>query len=115
MKILNLPLARSRVDRAEHLRKDPIALEALWERARVIHFDGEKFLIDPATSALRFLKSFEAPDNGDEFFLGLDGNQPYFLFMSPQISGEAEITRRSVRLVAHLMIFRSDWLFTRKV
>jgi len=90
MKILNLPLARSRVDRAEHLRKDPIALEALWERARVIHFDGEKFLIDPATSALHFLKSFEAPDNGDEFFLGLDGNQPYFLFMSPQISGEAE-------------------------
>jgi len=88
MKILNLPLARSRVDRAEHLRKDPIALEALWERAAVIHFDGEKFLT--SGSALKMLKSYEAPDNGDEFFLGLDGEQPYFLFMSPQISGESE-------------------------
>jgi NAD+ diphosphatase len=88
MKILNLPLARSRVDRAEHLRKDPIALEALWERAAVIHFDGEKFLT--SGSALKILKSHEAPDNGEEFFLGLDGEQPYFLFMSPQITGESE-------------------------
>ena len=88
MKILNLPLARSRVDRAEHLRKDPIALEALWERATVIHFDGEKFLTSGAS--LKLLKSFEAPDNGEEFFLGLDGEQPYFLFMSPQISGESD-------------------------
>jgi len=90
VKILNLPLARSRVDRAEHLRKDPIALEALWERARIIHFDGEKFLTDPEAGSLRFLKNFEAPDNGDEFFLGLDEKQPYFLFLSPQIAGEGE-------------------------
>ncbi len=90
MKILNLPLARSRVDRAEHLRKDPIALEALWERALVLHHDGEKFLTDGKTGGLKLLKNYETPDNGDEFFLGLDGNQPYFLFMSPQIPGETE-------------------------
>jgi NAD+ diphosphatase len=92
MKILNLPLARSRVDRAEHLRSDPIALEALWERARVLHFDGEKFLTTATDGVrgLRYLKNFEAPDNGEEFFLGLDGNQPYFLFMSAQIAGEEE-------------------------
>ena len=75
MKILHLPLARSRVDRAEHLRKDPIALEALWERALVIHFDGEKFLTHVA-GGLKLLKSYEAPDNGDEYFLGLDGCTP---------------------------------------
>ena len=90
MKILNLPLARSVVDRAEHLRRDPQALEALWERARVIHFDGEKFLTDKDSGSLKYVKSFEAPDNGDEFFLGLDEGQPYFLFVSPQISGESE-------------------------
>ena len=102
MKILNLPLARSRVDRAEHLRRDPIALEALWERALVIHFDGEKFLTGKDGGALRFLKSFEAPDNGDEFFLGLDGNQPYFLFMSPQIAGEEE-SYKTLREVGGLL------------
>ena len=101
MKILHLPLARSRVDRAEHLRKDPIALEALWERALVIHFDGEKFLTDVA-GGLKLLKSYEAPDNGDEYFLGLDGSQPYFLFTSPQISGE-ESNYKSLREMGALL------------
>lgn len=101
MKILHLPLARSRVDRAEHLRKDPVALEALWERALVLHFDGEKFLTD-ASSGLKLLKSYEAPDNGDEYFLGLDGAQPYFLFTSPQIVGE-ESSYKSLREIGALL------------
>lgn len=101
MKILHLPLARSRVDRAEHLRKDPNALEALWERALVLHFDGEKFLTD-ANSGLKLLKSHETPDNGDEYFLGLDGPQPYFLFTSPQIMGE-EANYKSLREVGALL------------
>ena len=88
MKLLHLPLSRSRVDRAEHLRKDPAALEVLWERAKILHFDGEKFLTE--SGQLRFIKSDEAPDNGEEFFLGLDGDTPYFLFLSPQLPGESE-------------------------
>jgi len=90
VKILNLPLARGVVDRAEHLRKDPESLEALWERAKIIHTDGEKFLMDDSGAALAYLKNFEAPDNGEEIFLGLDSGEPYFLFHSPQIEGKAE-------------------------
>ncbi len=107
IKILDLPLAHSVVDRAEHLRKDPDLLEALWERAKIIHSDGEKFLIDQESGKLAYLKNFEAPDNGDEFFLGLDSGDPYFLFLSPQIAGREESykTLREVGgLLDHLQI-----------
>ncbi len=76
------------MDRAEHLRKDPETLEALWERAKVLHFDGEKFFTD--AGGLGYIKPASAPDNGEEFFLGLDEDVPYFLFVSDQLPGETE-------------------------
>ena len=43
MEILNLPLSRSTVDRAAHIRSDEAALESAWQSATIIHFNGAEF------------------------------------------------------------------------
>ena len=43
---LSLPLAKEGLNRAAHLRTDATELERLWSEAKVVHFNGEKFLTD---------------------------------------------------------------------
>jgi len=90
---LQLPLARSAIDRAGHLRTDSAKMAELWSVARILHFSSGKFRTHE--SALEFLGTEQvdglvasgAFDFGDRFFLGLDGSQPYFAWCgdSPDI------------------------------
>lgn len=83
--LLNLPLSRSELDRAAHLRADQGELDRLWERARVIDLLGDRFRSEEG--ALVYLNATEVsaiPLNGaakiERYFLGLasDGT-PFFV------------------------------------
>ena len=64
---LNLPLAKSGLDRAAHMRSDKGLLESLWAEAKIAHFNGEKFLSDE--KGLIFLSPQElAGGNAMKFF-----------------------------------------------
>ncbi len=77
---LNLPLAKSGLDRAAHMRSDKGQLESLWAKAKIVHFNGEKFLSDE--KGLIFLSPQELA-GGERYFLGIDdAGTPYFLFHS---------------------------------
>ena len=77
---LNLPLAKSGLDRAAHMRSDKGQLESLWAKAKIAHFNGEKFLSDE--KGLIFLSPEELA-GGERYFLGIDdAGTPYFLFHS---------------------------------
>ena len=92
---LHLPLALSRVDRAAHLRVDDLALAQMWEKASIIHFNGEKFLTHEDGS-LHFLPHTQLVD-GERYFLGVDeSDNPYFLFHSRMQFG-AETNYRNLR------------------
>ena len=85
---LQLPLAKSAIDRAAHHRTSESELEELWLKAKIAHFNGEKFLVDE--SGLIFLPHTELTD-GERYFLGIDNNGiPYFLFVSPLLFGSEE-------------------------
>ncbi len=85
---LNLPLAKSGVDRAAHLRLDQAELDALWLRAKILHFNGEKFLTD--ATGLRFLAP-EKIERGERYFLGIDSDStPYFVLRSDELLGSEE-------------------------
>jgi NAD+ diphosphatase len=91
MKILNLSLSRSSVDRAAHIRNDETALEATWESARVIHFNGLGFLTHE--NSLRFLGASDIGDiegEGARVFLGQEEGLNYFLWCSPTHIGAQE-------------------------
>lgn len=66
--LLNLPLSRSKLDRAAHLRADHRQIEELWKKGRIIEMLGDRFLIED--QALRFVTPDQA--QGDRYFLGLD-------------------------------------------
>ena len=72
--LLNLPLSRSELDRAAHLRADSNALAEMWQRAKIIELVGDRFRIKGDGLA------FVTPEvSGERFFLGLDlGKTPYF-------------------------------------
>lgn len=78
MEILNLPLSRSVVDRAAHIRSEEIALEAAWRSAAIAHFNGEAFLSDGAS--LKFLTSDQITGQGERIFLGVSDQIAYFLW-----------------------------------
>ena len=74
--LLNLPLSRSKLDRAAHLRSDQSALDELWNKAAIIEMLGDRFLTDE--SGLRYLSPQSA--TGERYFLGLDElGRPYFV------------------------------------
>jgi NAD+ diphosphatase len=90
---LTLPLARSAVDRAAHLRADPVELDALWLKAKIIHFNGEKYLADE--NGLVFLQPSKLVGgdlaDGERYFLGLDvSGVAYFVFHSPTLLAPEE-------------------------
>ena len=100
MKILNLSLSRSSVDRAAHVRNDEAALNAIWENARVIHFNGAGFLTNE--KSLRFLGASEIEGEGARVFLGQEEGITYFLWCSPAHIGPEE-EYRTLREVGSLL------------
>ena len=56
--LLNLPLSRSKLDRAAHLRADQSALDELWQRAGIIEMLGDRFLTEG--DSLKYLAPAEA-------------------------------------------------------
>jgi len=73
---LSLPLSRSQLDRAAHLRSDESALNALWEKGKIIDLLGDRFRVDGARLALLSSAEVKNSIGGDtefeRFFLGLD-------------------------------------------
>ncbi|MFM8523876.1 MAG: hypothetical protein ACKOBE_05925, partial [Actinomycetota bacterium] len=49
---LSLPLSRSQLDRAAHLRSDQGALDELWAKGKIIDLLGDRFRIDGTKLAL---------------------------------------------------------------
>jgi NAD+ diphosphatase len=85
---LQLPLAKAGLNRAGHLRSDEVKLAELWSLAKILHFDGEKFLTDE--SGLAFLPPLQL-HSGERYFLGLDeADTPFFLFHSSEKFGSEE-------------------------
>ena len=89
LQILNLPLSRSGVDRAAHVRNDPQALDLAWSTGSIIHFNGEGFLTEldesEGSEKLAFLRADQISGVGEKIFLGIgegDGRN-YFLWCSP--------------------------------
>jgi len=101
MKILKLPLARSAVDRAGHLRSDEQALANAWANARIIHFNGEAFLLE--NGALRYLSAGQIPEHGERIYLGEHEGQNYFLWCATsELAPGAEASDyRTLRAVGH--------------
>lgn len=80
MKILNLSLSRSTVDRAAHIRSDAAALEAEWQRAEVIHFNGTGFFT--RGKSLAMLRAEQVSGEGERVYLGQQAGNSYFLWCS---------------------------------
>ena len=66
--LLNLPLSRSKLDRAAHLRSDASALDQLWKDGKVISMIGDKFKVTESGLAYSSHLALE----GERYFLGLD-------------------------------------------
>ena len=89
MNVLKLPLASEAVDRAGELRLKPDELARLWKQARILHFASGKFRVK-ATNELDFqsadqileLRAHSAFAQGEELFLGIDNEIPYFAWCS---------------------------------
>ena len=73
---LSLPLSRSQLDRAAHLRSDESALNELWEKAKIIDLLGDRFRVDGAKLALLSSAEVKTSIGGNKdferFFLGLE-------------------------------------------
>ena len=110
MKILNLSLSRSTVDRAAHIRSDDAALEAEWQRAAIIHFNGEGFFT--VGNSLSLLEANQVDGVGERIYLGQQGGNSYFLWCSERNIGpdegyktlreiSAELTSLEIGLAVH--------------
>ena len=90
-----LALARAGVDRAAEHRLDEPWLAAAWSHpdTRVLVVaEGQAFVIDTdAGSELVLLPSFEAPDQGERYFLGTDsGGVSYFAVSLDTLPGRLD-------------------------
>ncbi|MFM8854745.1 MAG: NAD(+) diphosphatase, partial [Actinomycetota bacterium] len=78
---LTLPLSRSELDRAAHLRGDQAALDEMWQRAKIIELLGDRFRC--AGGSLEFFTSNSITaieKEAERYFLGLDkSGTPYFV------------------------------------
>lgn len=100
MKILKLPLSRSVVDRAAHLRTDEASLAKLWASGRILHFNGEAFLSDD--QGLKYLSAQEVTGVGEKIFLGAHNDVAYFLWCS-EVGIGAEDSYKTLREIGHLL------------
>ena len=98
--LLNLPLSRSKLDRAAHLRSDSAALDELFSKAKIISMVADRF--ECSQSGLTFISPELA--RGERYFLGLSSDgQAYFV--THQVSDQKEFGEnfQSLRtLGAHL-------------
>lgn len=75
---LSLPLSRSQLDRAAHLRSDESALDKLWESGKIINLLGDRFQVNG--SQITLLTSAQANSliggetEYERYFLGLDAS-----------------------------------------
>jgi NAD+ diphosphatase len=81
---LSLPLSRSQLDRAAHLRSDQGALDELWAKGKIIDLLGDRFRIDGVKLALLTSAQVDELEKQsaevERYFLGLDSNQvAYFV------------------------------------
>jgi NAD+ diphosphatase len=81
---LSLPLSRSQLDRAAHLRSDQGALDELWAKGKIIDLLGDRYRIDGAKLALLTSSQIDELEKQsadvERYFLGLDSNQvAYFV------------------------------------
>ena len=88
MEILNLPLSRSSVDRAAHIRSDATALESAWQSASIIHFNGSEFFTH--RTGLVLLKADQISGVGERIFLGEREGDFFFLWCSETNIGADE-------------------------
>ncbi len=66
------------LDRAEHLREDPAALDALWPVARVLQLDSDGRALTDAHGALPTMTGTDIGDRpAHAVLLGLDGTQSF--------------------------------------
>lgn len=98
--LLNLPLSRSKLDRAAHLRADQAAIDELWGRAKVIEMLGDKFKV--TSSGLKFQSSKDV--EGERYFLGLDRDGvPYFVAHRSTDQKEFPEDFKSLRTIGALL------------
>ncbi|MBM3722469.1 MAG: NAD(+) diphosphatase [Actinobacteria bacterium] len=81
---LSLPLSRSQLDRAAHLRSDQGALDEFWAKGKIIDLLGDRFRIDGTKLALLTSAQVDELEKQsaeiERYFLGLDSNQvAYFV------------------------------------
>ena len=77
--LLDLPLARTELDRSAHLRTNQGALDEMWQRAKIIDLLGDRF--KSFNGALSFV---DQSAGGERYFLGLDSSgTPYFVAHRP--------------------------------
>ena len=96
---IDLPLARTELDRAAHLRSDEEALAELWRRAKIIDLLGERFRT--RDNALEYI---ESDAEGERYFLGLDkSGTPFFVAHRRMQSAEFPSEYQTLRtLGSHL-------------
>lgn len=98
-----LPLARAGVDRAADRRFDEPWLAAAWSHpsTRVLAVcEGKAFVVDTDTGTeLVLLSTFDAPDQGERFFLGCDEDGvAYFAVACEQLPGRLDGPERPAGL-----------------
>ena len=75
---LSLPLSRSQLDRAAHLRSDESALDKLWESGKIINLLGDRFQVNGSHIALLTSTQAKSLMGGEtkyeRYFLGLDAS-----------------------------------------
>jgi len=99
--LLDLPLSRSELDRAAHLRSDQSALATLWQSARIIEMLGDRFKCNE--NSLHYSRAEEVSrSHTDAYFLGIDKNKvPYFLIHNSDAPSEFPENFESLRTIGH--------------
>lgn len=90
---LSLPLSRSQLDRAAHLRSNQAALDELWEKGKIIDLLGDRFRIDGSKLALltsaQILEIEEKSAGIERYFLGVDSEKVAY-FVAHRIDAPSE-------------------------
>lgn len=120
-----LPLARTGVDRAAEHRTNEAWLAAAWShpRTRVLVISGGKSLVldgdEPANGTdLVLVPAFDAPDDGERYFLGVDeAGTAYFAMAVDALPGRLDDLARpaGLREVALLLGDRDSGLMVHAV
>ena len=87
MSQIDIAFAGAGLDRADHIRSDPVALEALMDwRARLLKLDGLDPVITP-DGTLDWGTLADAASESELVFLGLQGERACFAEVPPALTG----------------------------